>query len=42
MGYTVEHKLALYADDLLLDVSPPEETITHILHLLAKFRKVMN
>uniref|UniRef100_A0A3B3CPH8 Reverse transcriptase domain-containing protein n=1 Tax=Oryzias melastigma TaxID=30732 RepID=A0A3B3CPH8_ORYME len=36
----MEHKLALYADDLLLFISRAEETIPHILTLLTKFRSM--
>uniref|UniRef100_A0A3B3CUR9 Reverse transcriptase domain-containing protein n=1 Tax=Oryzias melastigma TaxID=30732 RepID=A0A3B3CUR9_ORYME len=36
----IEHKLSLYADDLLLFISRAEETIPNILNLLDKFGKV--
>lgn len=36
----MEHKVSLYADDLLLFVSEAESTITHILKLLAEFGKI--
>lgn len=40
LRFGIEHKLSLYADDLLLCMSRDEETIAHVLHLLDTFGKV--